>query len=43
MEVYDTIIPKEVSIEVIGGAKEQNIEVVIIDEKSARKFAKDLR
>ena len=29
-------------LEVIVGAKEQNIEVVIIDEKSARKFAKDL-
>jgi predicted nucleic acid-binding protein len=29
-------------LEVIIGAKEQNIEVVIIDEKSARKFAKDL-
>lgn len=29
-------------LEVIIGAKEQNIEVVIIDEKSARRFAKDL-
>lgn len=29
-------------LEVIIGAKEQNIEVVIIGEKSARKFAKDL-
>jgi predicted nucleic acid-binding protein len=29
-------------LEVIIGAKEQNVEVVIIDEKSARRFAKDL-